>query len=222
MDVTPAILERYIKYGVADRTQSSTLSVSKSLNFTKGASIEKPFSQTLTTFPLTLNYTGNIGLFGAENVYLKFSLNINSAISLYQTVETPDGYSTVIVSRGGNESSNDYESALESYPTLNGQTYTESEYNSKLSSPDSARISVDLNNLKTNNQYVDNWLDVSLYDSNKLQHESNSILVGVKDVFYVGLHARRSVRLPYNISIEIGREYLSINSMTDDQRRQAG
>ena len=222
MDVTPAILERYIKYGVADRTQSSTLSVSKCLNFAKGTSIERPFTQTLTTFPLTLNYTGEIGLFGAENVYLKFVLNINSAISLYQSVDTPDGYSTMIVSRGEATNLNDYQSALESYPDQIEAPFIESEYNSKLSSPDSARISVDLNNLKTNNQYVDNWLDVSLYDSNKIQYESDSILVGVKDVFYVGLHARRAKRLPYNIAIEIGREYLSINTMTDEQRRQAG
>ena len=74
--------------------------------------------------------------------------------------------------------------------------------------PDSY-VSVDLENLKTGNKYIDNWFDVRLYSKSREEHPYDKMYVRLNDYFYIGFHARNTKRLPYNVKCVIGREYIS-------------
>ena len=80
-------------------------------------------------------------------------------------------------------------------------------------------VSVDVLNLKTNNIYVDDWLDVRLYTRDKEEHPYDKMYVRSNDVFYIGFHARNTKRLPYNVECLVGNEYKSNKELTDEQRR---
>ena len=72
-----------------------------------------------------------------------------------------------------------------------------------------AYISVELENLKTGNKYIDSWFDVRLYTKDRMEHPYNKMYVRIKDFFYIGFHARNTKRLPYNVKCVIGQEYIS-------------
>ena len=74
--------------------------------------------------------------------------------------------------------------------------------------PDSY-VSVDLENLKTGNKYIDSWFDVRLYSKTREEHPYDKMYVRMNDFFYIGFHARNTRRLPYNVKCVIGREYIS-------------
>ena len=79
---------------------------------------------------------------------------------------------------------------------------------SLIGKPDSY-VSVDLNNLKTGNKYIDAWFDVRLYNKATEEHPYDKMYVRMNDFFYIGFHARNTRRLPYNVKCVIGQEYLS-------------
>jgi hypothetical protein len=70
-------------------------------------------------------------------------------------------------------------------------------------------LSVELINNKTGNKYNDNWLDVVLYSSSKQALPSNTVYVKPQDTLYIGLHARNTRRLPYNIKVNIAETLIS-------------
>ena len=70
-------------------------------------------------------------------------------------------------------------------------------------------VSVDLNNLKTGNKYIDAWFDVRLYNKARQEHPYDKMYVRINDFFYIGFHARNTKRLPYNVNCVIGKEYIS-------------
>ena len=76
-------------------------------------------------------------------------------------------------------------------------------------------ISVDLNNLKTGNKYIDSWLDVRLYTSDREEHPYDKMYVRLKDYFYIGFHARNTRRLDYNVEALIGDELVEANAIKD-------
>ena len=70
-------------------------------------------------------------------------------------------------------------------------------------------VSVDLNNLKTGNKYIDAWFDVRLYNKAREEHPYDKMYVRANDFFYIGFHARNTRRLPYNVNCVIGQEFIS-------------
>ena len=80
-------------------------------------------------------------------------------------------------------------------------------------------VSVDLNNLKTGNKYIDAWFDVRLYTKSRKAHPYDKMYVRMNDFFYIGFHARNTRRLPYNVDCVIGQEYIS--SLNSEQKRYA-
>lgn len=217
MDVTDQLLTN----NVSSSTNAKSLASSRSLNFASGASIDKPIQQTITAFPISIEYKDTVGLFGAENAFIKFDLKITDSISLFTTIEGPDDFFSMIISRI-EEDQTDYSSARELYENELDTNFSASLYNSGIKSPDTSRISVDLENVGTGNQYVDRWLDVTFYDRNRRPIEHDLIYIKPNDSFYVGFHARKTNRIPYNVKITIGREYLSSFKLTPDQRRYEG
>jgi len=76
-------------------------------------------------------------------------------------------------------------------------------------------LSVDLNNLKINNKYIDSWLDVRLYTKQREEHPYEKMYVRPHDFFYIGFHARNTRRLSYNVECVVGLEYLEYGSIPD-------
>ena len=74
MDVTSQIIRNNQVYGASDFTGAHTLSASRSLNYAKGASIVKPAVEKLNVIPYTLNYQDAVGLFGAENHFVRIDV----------------------------------------------------------------------------------------------------------------------------------------------------
>ena len=66
------------------------------------------------------------------------------------------------------------------------------------------RVKIDLNNLKTGNQYIDSWLDIRLYNKERMEHPYDIMYVAPREFFYIGFHARNTRRLPYNVECAIG------------------
>ena len=40
-----------------------------------------------------------------------------------------------------------------------------------------------------------------------------------KDFFYIGFHARNTKRLPYNVNLKVGGEFISEYDLTPEERR---
>ena len=98
-------------------------------------------------------------------------------------------------------------------------TYEPARLNMSLSTRFDAFVSVDLNNLKTGNIYIDSHLDVRLYTAEREEHPYDQMFVRQNDYFYVGFHARNTRRLDYNVDVVVGDTYISERDMTDDQRK---
>ena len=76
-------------------------------------------------------------------------------------------------------------------------------------------VSVDLKNFKTGNIYTDSWLDVRLYTADKEEHPYDLMYIRPNQFFYLGIHARNTKRIPYNLELAIGEEYKPLEEIHD-------
>ena len=67
----------------------------------------------------------------------------------------------------------------------------------------------------TGNIYIDTWLEPMLYTRERSMWGYDRMYVRPKDHFYVGVHARNTRHLPYNIEVTVGREYVQSGTITD-------
>ena len=77
---------------------------------------------------------------------------------------------------------------------------------------------VDLENLKTGNTYNDSWLDIRLYNKYKEEHPYDQMWISYDDSFYLGVHARNTRRIPYNILCTIGSKLGKYSNFTPEQK----
>ena len=186
MDVTDQILLYNQIYGASSNTQPQGLSASKSLNFANGASIQKPDLTRVTVVPFTLKYQGTTGLFGAENYFVR----VNTDVPLDFTTRCFEEkfWECAFFSDAPHDPASVY---------------------------DDSYISVDLNNLKTGNTYIDSWLDVRLYTKEREEHPYDKMYVRLRDYFYIGFHARNTRRLDYNVEAIVGNELVEAGDVED-------
>ena len=173
--------------------------------------------QNVSIIPFTLKYEDTVGLFGAENYFVKVTLKVlDSAPGTcfeepywicgyidYLAGETDAYFDGGYVDQSNYGVDNTYEQAnvRDSYlPYGPG---------------DNAYVSIDLNNLKVNNQFIDNWLDTRLYTKDREEHPYDKMYVSLKDYFYIGVHARNTRRLPYNIECVVGKEFIRYEAIED-------
>lgn len=220
MDVTQEIQLRVRSYSTGT-TNPSGLVASRSLQFAKGPTMDRAVVQRISAIPQTLVYEDTVGLFGTENQYVRFELNAEDILQGVD-VEDSDGYRTVLQERGTDLSvaGGGYEEAVSDDSVQEDITvYEAALFTSKFADVRTTLISVDLTNLRTGNKYVDNWVDVSLYDSNRQPHEHDKMFITPRGSFTLGIHARKANRLPFRLQIDIGYEILSIFNVTEEQRR---
>ena len=212
MDVTQEILNNHLIYGASDNTAPGGLSSSKSLNYAKGASIQKPVLEKVSVVPRRLKYADTVGLFGAENVFIKVDLNIQDTGNL--CFEEPD-WECLKITFGLPSTVNDYKTAVmdpdKDLDIVN--TYEPAQIVNTLSRINNPYIGVSLANLKTGNKYIDAWFDVRLYTKAREEHPYDEMYLPPSDYFYIGFHARNTKRLPYNVECLIGTGYKPLNEV---------
>jgi len=226
MDVTPQILQSHIIYGGSDSTKQNYISSSRCLNYGKGASIQNPEKEKISTAPLAIEYKDAVGLFGAENHFVKLVVslqeplngdyNINSydpAFISEETIVATDEYTfdpadplaevpgqAVVHYELDNDDDGSCGSGVvcwNDYEPVKFSLETIPGFSSKY-------FKIELKNLKTGNMYIDSWLDVRLYNKQYDEHPYDVMYVKYNEPFYIGFHARNTKRLPYNVVCEVG------------------
>lgn len=213
MDVTEEILRNTQIYGASDYTAPHSLTSAKALNYAEGASIQKPINELVTILPRRLKYQDTVGLFGAENRFIKINLNIQdtgnvsieepgwSGLRIVQ--EDPDllnTYYTAFANQFGHDSDVNYDEAI----------ITNNILADTLNNP---LVGVSIDNLKTGNKYIDAWFDVRLYTKARQEHPYDLMYLPFNDYFYIGFHARNTKRLPYNVECLIGTDIKPKNAV---------
>jgi hypothetical protein len=154
MDVSQEILNNHLVYGASDNTAPQGLAASKSLNYAKGASIQKPVLEKVSVVPRRLKYADTVGLFGAENVFIKVDLNVKDTGNL--CFEEP-GWQCLKITLGTFPIVNTYYTAVmdpdKDLDTVN--TYEPAQIINSLANIPNPYIGVSLANLKTGNKYID-------------------------------------------------------------------
>lgn len=218
-DITNQLNDSRNVYGGSDLTDPNYLSSSKSLNLTSASnSIINAQGPTITTVPYTLLYEDSIGLFGAENYYVKINLNIIDTGNTYTIVNDYAGLTT------GTDAAllNTYLAAVEDdtqdlgpvndyEPSVRGEGFSD------LVEP---MISLELFNDGTGNIYNDRHLDARLYDSNREEITDEEHLINSNGVIYLGIHARNSRRLPYKVRVVIGETVKLRSELTPEEDRE--
>ena len=222
MDVTKEVNRSINLMGGSGGTNPASYAASKSLNYAKSRnSLLNAAEEKVTAIPYTLNYKDSVGLFGAENVFVKVQLNIQSARSAFTNIQTPENDYMSVWTFPETELVNFYETGEfdfgQDFSPVN--TYDPATISNDLSAYQIPYVRVDLANLKTGNKYVDSWFDARIYTKDRKEYEYDTIYMGINDYFYLGFHARNTRRLPYNVEVTIGDEYLEFYDMTDAQRR---
>lgn len=218
MDVSEQIIQNHLIYGASDNTAHAGLSSSRTLNYANGPTITRPDSISISSIPYALKYQDSVGLFGAENYFVKISVSVNLNF-VNQTFEEQNWESAII--NPSSELDTNYSQAVIDINNDLSQinTFDPAFLNQSASPLNNAYISIDLNNLKTENIYVDNWLDVRLYTAEREEHPYDKMYIKPLSYFYLGIHARNTRRLPYNIQCIVGNEYISRETMSEEQKK---
>ena len=216
-------LNRYDRqYGGMGSTKPEVTSVNRRLDYAAGNTIQDPVIETVSTAPATVNFENTVGLFGAENTFVKVNLGIVATDVSEESFTDPDGYDTAFINRRAVEGdAPDYIAALlnDALDTSVVNDYDPAELISSIGDLVDPVVSVTLENLKTGNIYIDNYLDIELYGPDRRTLGSDTVYVGINGYFYIGFHARRTKRLPYKAKVTIGTEFISGLTLTDTQRR---
>ena len=214
MDVTQEILNNNIIYGASDYTAPSSLVGSKSLNYAEGPSIQRPALRELSTVPFTFNFQSDVGLFGVENYFTKIQLKIIGD-RVFACFEEP-GWECP---KTGVRTTEEIFWELANV-NLDSSCVTQNTYECPKVKPNELPsvgrndyFSVEIINNKTNNIYNDDCLDVRLYSKTREEHPYDKMWVRPKDFFYVGIHARNTRRLSFDVSCVIGLEYAAYDAI---------
>ena len=81
VDVTPQILDHHRIYGASDNTSPAYTASSRSLNYGNGNTIQKPELDRVSNIPREINYQDSVGLFGAENHFIKINFNLQEPVT---------------------------------------------------------------------------------------------------------------------------------------------
>lgn len=241
-DVTEQIQRYHQLYGGSDNTQQGGLAASKSLNYAPAPTMQRAQHARTTVFPFTYTLVGQVGLFGTENYYLRVDLDLLTPLN---PEFEEAGWNPADITYGLEVEVNTYDPATLDYnldppPPSNTQELNDENrsigyvtnpgefppivaYNAYMAAlitdplPNfwDAVVSVELEDVGTGNIYIDNWLEPMLYTRDQQMWGYDKMYVRPKDVFYVGVHARNTRQLPYNIKLKIGYEYIQSSQVAE-------
>lgn len=224
MDVTTEVNKSLITMGGSGTTYAPYLASAKTLNYAADkSSINNAALETITAIPFTVKYSDTVGLFGAENVFIKLQLNIQSSTSAFANSTIPENDYISVWTSVEDGTINSYDSGIFDFSTIENivNTYEPSEISNDLSQFRNLYVRLDLKNLKTGNKYIDSWFDVRIYTRDKKEYPYDTIYISGNDYIFLGFHARNTKRLPYNVEMDIGYEYLEYDNLSSTQRNQS-
>ena len=201
-------------------------SSSKSLNYAKGSnSLNNASEEKVTAVPFVKSYVDSVGLFGAENIFIKIQLDIQNSLNVVNGILIDgivvNGYTNALLDDGIDDSDLYWDTAFTDYSrdlnTVN--TYDPAEISNELDFVPNGVVKIDLENLKTGNKYIDAWFDVRLYTPDRQPYEYETMYVPLKGFFYLGFHARNTKRLPYNVRMTVNGELISSNTLSAKERK---
>ena len=212
-DVTNQVERINRIYGASDYTAPQRHAAGKSLNYATGASIQRAEVEPVTVIPYTLRYKDTVGLFGAENHFVKVNLKVTGDVLLKCFEEVNWDCAQLGVRKPeefGWQSAVIDENAVEADPVYKGADITAAKLRGT-----GSYVSIELINKQTGLHQNDAWLDVRLYTEAREEHPYNKMYVKSKDVFYIGFHARNTRRLGYDVECIVGDEYVPYNEIED-------
>ena len=162
---------------------------SKTLNFAKdSATIQNARAEQVTAIPRRIDYSDTVGLFGAENVFVKVDLAIQSSSSAFANIEVPENDYFPVWTFPETDTINTYETALFDFALDKTivNTYEPARISNDLSQFKKPYISVKLQNLKTGNKYIDAYFDVRMYTKDRQEFPYDEMFIGIDDYFYLG------------------------------------
>ena len=210
MNVTEQINKQMIASG-SGSSRPEYYSVNRSLDRSKSSnSLINADTQRVTAIPYITNYKDSVGLFGAENVFIKIQLDVQNTLNITDQGIIIDNYEAVVIASDKDDlyysqAIADYEKDL--LPIEND--FEPAEFNNELTYVQRPLVKIDLHNLKTGNKYIDAWFDVRLYKPNREEHPYDVMYVDPKGFFYIGFHARNTKRLPYNVNMTVAGQLYS-------------
>ena len=227
IDVTDQIRLYNDLYGGSDNTQAGGLAASKSLNYAPAPTLQRAQVVSTTVYPFTFKLVGQVGLQGAENYYVRVDVNL---ITPLDSEFEEDGWEPADVEYGSATTINTYESEVVDFnadppppeppegecvgyidPKFPGvfqfNCYQAAVFTNPIPTFWDPMVSVDLTNIGVGNIYIDNWLDTMLYTRDKKMWGYDKMYIRPRDHFYIGVHARNTRHLPYNVEVTIGTEY---------------
>ena len=234
IDVTEQIRLYHDLYGGSDNTSSSGLAASKSLNYAPAPTMQRSQLTKTSIFPFTYTLAGQVGLFGAENYYLRVDLDLIEPLN--PEFEETD-WMPADIDYIPEQEVNTYEPEYINFdadppPPPNTQSKNDKNvctpyrtstaplaptlYNcymaALISNPApnfyDPVVSIELEDIGTGNIYIDTWLEPMLYTRERKMWGYDKMYIRPRDHFYVGIHARNTRHLPYNIKVKIGYEYI--------------
>lgn len=222
MDVTPATLKTIISMGGSGSPRYNYLSANRSLNFASDSnSLTTAATQRITALPFRTEYKDTVGLFGSENYFIRVDLDIQNqagsgnivlfgylpaAIDNSYSGDGLDTYDDPVI---------DYDRDLEIVNTYLPAVIDNSIGNQGFR----PLLSIALNNIGTGNKFIDSWLDCRLYTSDRKEHPYDLLYISPDDHFYIGVHARNTKRLPYDIELLVGQIVVSALSLPPEEER---
>ena len=220
MDVTQQINRHMIASG-SGSSRPEYYSVNRSLNYAKSSnSLINAAADRITAAPAIREYKDSVGLFGAENIFIKVDVDISNTLLLDGNGVVQDDYIELAITDvddGGfywDDAVVDYSLDL---TTVN--SYEPAVLDNSLNFIPNAVASVNLQNLKTGNKFIDCWFDTRLYTKERMEHPYDLMYVPLGSYFYVGFHARNTKRLPYNVRMTVGETIQSSDMLVGNQRR---
>lgn len=225
MNVTTEINRKINQMGGSGSSRQNYLSANRSLNFASaGNNINTAPGQPITAIPYTVQFSDSVGLMGAENLFYKLNLNIISNTGVFINIDRLENDYLPAWTTVERDIINDYETAVMDFskekPGTIENTFEPARISNDLSNYQRPIISVTLVNKKTGNQYLDNWLDVRMYDDRNNPIDYDTFYVDVKSDLKLGFHARNTKRLPVNAQVIIGDEFIEFADLTPQQRKQ--
>ena len=220
MDVTQQINKQMITSG-GGSSRPEYFSVNRSLDRSKGSnSLMNAETQRVTAIPYSSSYKDTVGLFGAENIFIKVQLDVKNTLQIDDNGIIIDGYEDVVISKDVDDIY--YTQAIDDYskdllPIEN--TFRPAVFTNELTFVQRPLVKILLANLKTGNKYIDAWFDVRLYKPNREEHPYDVMYINPKSFFYIGFHARNTKRLPYNVNMTVAGELISEFDLTKEQKR---
>lgn len=224
MSVTEELNASILRMGGSGSHLPANYASSKSLNFAKdSATIQNAKTEKITAIPRRIEYKDTLGLFGTENVFLKIDLNIISAASAFTNITAPENDYYAVWNFPETGSTNDYATGEFDFDvdTNTVNTYEPARISNDLSQFSKPYVSLKLNNLKTGNRFVDAHFDARLYTKNREEIGGDEVYIAADDYLYLGFHARNTKRIPYNVRLDVGDEYMDYYDLTAAQRKLA-